>query len=176
MRLMPDTGQSIFISYSREDVAFARDLRERLIALGHQPWMDLFDIPAGARWPDEIDRALRSADVIVGVMSPASLDSTNVKDEWDWVIANSRRLILLMAESCEVPFHYVSINYIDFTNDQTESFTALAQALDAQVTAPALATVEPEVEAPSLFGRRRELSLLRRHSIRACKGTVDSYL
>lgn len=46
---MPDAGQQIFISYSREDVAFARDLRERLIALGHQPWMDLFDIPAGAR-------------------------------------------------------------------------------------------------------------------------------
>ena len=124
------SGQNVFISYARDDVAFARDLRERLLAFGHEPWMDLFDIPAGARWPDEIDRALRSADVVVGVMTPSSLDSTNVKNEWDWVIANNRRLILLMAESCEVPFHYVSINYLDFRADQAHGFTALAKALD----------------------------------------------
>ena len=34
-------------------------------------------------------------------------------NEWDWAIANSRRLILLLIEPCEIPFHYVSRNYID---------------------------------------------------------------
>ena len=177
------SGQRVFISYARDDVAFARDLRERLVAFGHSPWMDLFDIPAGARWPDEIDRALRSADVVVGVMTPSSLASTNVKNEWDWVIANDRRLILLMAESCEVPFHYVSINYLDFTAGQAEGFVALAKALDtpkshqAPVPATPPAKIDEDVstqpvsharpaprrprELPVMVGRERELAQMR---------------
>ncbi|HUG14992.1 MAG TPA: AAA family ATPase, partial [Thermomicrobiales bacterium] len=121
--------QSIFISYSREDVAGARELREWLLTHGRQPWMDLFDIPAGARWPDEIDAALRSSDATIGLMSPSSLASENVKNEWDWAIANNRRLILLLVEPCDVPFHYVSRNYIDFTGDREAGYRALDAAL-----------------------------------------------
>ena len=127
---MAQPGKHIFISYARDDVAFARDLRERLLTLGQTPWMDLFDIPAGARWPSEIDRALRASDVIVGLMSPAAVSSENVMNEWDWAIANSRRLILLLIEPCQIPFHYVSRNYLDFTSDQAEAFDELSQALD----------------------------------------------
>ena len=164
------SSQRIFISYARDDVAFARDLRERLLALGHAPWMDLFDIPAGARWPDEIDRALRSADAIIGVMSPASMASENVKNEWDWAIANSRRLILLLIEPCEIPFHYVSRNYIDLTNDQAGGLAALASAVearDAPGPAPLVTPSEPDPSplepepGPLIVGRQRELSQLR---------------
>ena len=168
---MSEPSQSIFISYARDDVAFARDLRERLVAFGHDPWMDLFDIPAGARWPDEIDRALRSSDAIIGVMSPASMGSENVKNEWDWAIANQRRLILLLIEPCEIPFHYVSRNYIDLTSDQAGGYAALASAIesqDAPTAAPAVTSpvpdppppVEPEPGLP-IVGRQRELSQLR---------------
>ena len=145
---MPGPTQSIFISYARDDVAFARDLRERLLALGHAPWMDLFDIPAGARWPDEIDRALRSADAIIGVMTPASMASENVKNEWDWAIANSRRLMLLLAEPCDVPFHYVSRNYIDCTADREAGFAALRDALSGRQDVPATSPAAPTTPAP----------------------------
>ena len=131
------SAHRVFLSYARDDVAFARDLRERLLALGHAPWMDLFDISAGARWPDEIDRALRSADAIIGVMTPASMASENVKNEWDWAIANSRRLVLLLAEPCDVPFHYVSRNYIDCTADREAGFAALRDALSGHQDIPA---------------------------------------
>ena len=189
---MASSGQSIFISYARDDVAFARDLRERLLALGHAPWMDLFDIPAGARWPSEIDRALKSSDVIIGLMSPAAVASENVMNEWDWAIANGRRLVLLLIKSCEIPFHYVSINYLDFTSDQTEAFAALAAALDApkpgQAPGPAIpsAGISEEVNAqpavavrpaprrprelPTMVGRERELARLREHLSAAFNG------
>ncbi|HUG13596.1 MAG TPA: AAA family ATPase, partial [Thermomicrobiales bacterium] len=120
----------VFISYARDNVGFARDLRERLLALGRRPWMDIFDISPGARWPTEIDRALRGAGVVVGLMSPAALASENVMNEWDWAIANERRLILLLIEPCEIPFHYVSRSYLDFTIDQEPAFDTLLRALD----------------------------------------------
>ena len=126
---MADQHNQIFLSYSREDVAFARELRDWLLEQVHQPWMDLFDIPAGARWPDAIDQALRASEVIVGILSPASLASENVKNEWDWAIARQKRLILLMVEPCELPFHYVSINYLDFVDSGDAGYASLAAAL-----------------------------------------------
>jgi TIR domain len=102
---MADRPQQILLSYPREDVAFARELRDRLLAQGQRPWMDLFDIPVGARWPSEIARALKTSDVIIGLMSTAVVTSDNVMNEWDWAIANNRRLILLFFEPCEIPFY-----------------------------------------------------------------------
>ena len=176
----------MFISYAREDVAFARDLRERLLALGHAPWMDLFDIPPGARWPDEIDRVLREAGAVIGLMSPASLASENVKNEWDWAIANNRRLILLLIESCEIPFHYISRNYLDFTAGDGSAFDQLLQALTAQ---PAAGGVPPQIGATQLpalqasgfnprvtqfiAGRDAELEQLRSH-LEAARGSEGS--
>ena len=176
---MARSGQNIFISYARDDVAFARDLRERLLALGHGPWMDLFDIPAGARWPSEIDRALKSSDIIIGLMSPAAVASENVMNEWDWAIANDRRLVLLLIEICEIPFHYVSRNYIDFVPGREAGYAQLEQALggiDPQLAgqpraevveipvreaseAPPESSVSP---APSMGGSRLRRALTRR--------------
>ncbi|MGI8856621.1 MAG: toll/interleukin-1 receptor domain-containing protein, partial [Thermomicrobiales bacterium] len=48
----------IFISYQRTDDAFARQVRDRLVQAGVRVWMDQFDIPVGAYWPDEIDKGL----------------------------------------------------------------------------------------------------------------------
>ncbi|HLU09948.1 MAG TPA: toll/interleukin-1 receptor domain-containing protein, partial [Oceanobacillus sp.] len=99
----------IFISYKRENQSFAEELREQLIAWGYRTWMDIYDIPKGAYWPDEIDAGLQASDVVIGVMSPQAIQSRNVKNEWDWAIVNGRRLIPLMLESVIVPMNYVSI-------------------------------------------------------------------
>ena len=85
--------------------------------------------PCRARWPDAIDQALRDSGVIVGILSPASLASDNVKNEWDWAIARQKQLILLMVEPCELPFHYVSINYLDFVDSGDAGYASLAAAL-----------------------------------------------
>ncbi|HUG13987.1 MAG TPA: AAA family ATPase [Thermomicrobiales bacterium] len=127
--MAPAGQQRIFISYARGDSDFARELREWLVRQGHQPWMDLFDIPAGARWPTEIDRALKASEVVIGLLSPGAVRSTNVLNEWDWAIANGRRLILMLVEPCDVPFHYVSLNYIDVTVDRDAAFDVLREAL-----------------------------------------------
>jgi pimeloyl-ACP methyl ester carboxylesterase len=126
---MADSSQ-VFISYQRGDEAFARQVREHLVAAGVETWMDQHDIPVGAYWPDEIDKGLAASDVVVGVLSPDSADSRNVKNEWDWAIANSKRLVLLMVRPCVIPHRYISINYIDATAPDPETaLTALLTTL-----------------------------------------------
>lgn len=128
----------IFLSYKREDRDFVEELRSRLIDWGYATWMDIYDLPKGARWPDEIDKGLRESSVVIGVMSPRAVESRNVKNEWDWAIVNETRLIPLMLEKCYVPMNYVSINYIDFTKNKANGFEELKAALDApQAPAPA---------------------------------------
>src|SRR5689334_16297072 len=119
----------IFISYSHEDGDFTRRLRDRLRGWQYETWLDSDDIPRGAYWPDAIDAGLRNADIVVGVMTPDSVASRNVKNEWDWALANGKPLLLLLLRTCEIPHRYVSINYFDFTNGETQGFTQLGEAL-----------------------------------------------
>ena len=90
----------------------ARQAREHSLAHGALTWMDEFDILVGAYWPDEIDR-LAASDTVIGILSSSSVDSRNVKNEWDWAIQNAKRLVLLQIEPCVIPHRYVSINLIE---------------------------------------------------------------
>jgi len=114
----------IFLSYARDDKPVADRIRRLLSDWGHTPWMDVYDIPKGAYWPDEIDRALNEADVVIGILSPRVVASRNVKNEWDWCIVYHRRLILLQYEPAYVPENYISLNRIDCVGTRFESGTS----------------------------------------------------
>lgn len=135
----------IFLSYKSEDRPFVQQLRERLIGWGYETWMDVFDIPKGANWPDEIDAGLNACDVVLGVLSPLAVKSRNVKNEWDWAIVYNKPLVLLMHEPCYVPMHYISINYISFVGEaQAAGFDQLKTALDNLNGQPAQTTPPPD--------------------------------
>lgn len=119
----------IFISYKRESQPFAESLRQRLIDQGYGVWMDMFDIPKGAYWPDEIQKGLEGCEVVLGVMTPQAMESRNVKNEWDWAIVYNRRFIPLMVETCTVHMNYVSHSYIDFRKGHDSGFATLETAL-----------------------------------------------
>jgi pimeloyl-ACP methyl ester carboxylesterase len=117
---MAEQHGRIFISYHRSDLELAGRIRQHLVARGADTWMDQFDIPAGAYWPDEIDKGLEAANTVVGLLSPDSVASRNVKNEWDWAIQNRKPLLLLQAAPCVIPHRYVSINIIDATGASAE--------------------------------------------------------
>ena len=121
------TEPHVFISYDRTDQGAAEQVRARLLASQVKTWMDRYDIPAGAYWPDEIDVGLRQATLILGLLSPDAVTSRNVKNEWDWAIHNAKPLILLKIRPSETPHRYVSINYIDATKHGLD--TALDQLM-----------------------------------------------
>ncbi len=124
-----DNDELVFISYTHKDYHFAEQVRERLEAAGHRTWMDKFDIPAGALWPEEIDKALNRCTTIVGIVSSDSVQSQNVKNEWSWALTYQVRLILLYLEECKIPHRFIDLSYIDFREDRESKFDELLQQL-----------------------------------------------
>lgn len=119
----------VFLSYKRDDVEFAEFIRQQLLGWGYQVWMDIYDIPKGAYWPDAIDEALKTMDIVVGVMSPEAVVSRNVKNEWDWALVNEKPVLLLMLRETQIPVNYISINYIDFRKSRDTGVKHLHEAL-----------------------------------------------
>ena len=70
----------IFLSYAREDEAAAKQLAEGIGNVGHEVWWDKH-IQGGSRFSTEIDRELKTAQVVVVLWSQASVDSAWVQDE-----------------------------------------------------------------------------------------------
>lgn len=121
----------VFISYTRRndyDKQFAESVRSWLINDGFDVWMDVHDIPSGAHWDTEIDNALKDSDVVLGLVSPASVDSDNVKNEWAWALQRDKLQLALLAD-CDIPHRFVRIDYIDFRKQNQDSWRRLHDTL-----------------------------------------------
>ena len=70
----------VFLSYAREDEGAAKQLAECIGAAGHDVWWDRH-IQGGSRFSTEIDRELKSAEAVVVLWSPDSVESAWVQDE-----------------------------------------------------------------------------------------------
>ena len=71
----------IFISYSPRDRKHMTVMRDYLLANGFRPWIDPAPAP-GQDWRFAIDDAIRAADVLLLVMTPAAAESNYVTYEW----------------------------------------------------------------------------------------------
>jgi nucleotide-binding universal stress UspA family protein len=76
----PATTGAVFISYAREDQAYARDLAADLRAHGLRAWMD-DRIDFGDRWWQTIVQAVRASAAVIVVMTPAAEKSESVEKE-----------------------------------------------------------------------------------------------
>jgi hypothetical protein len=71
-------SMKVFISYSRWDEEFARKLVADLRTEGFlDPWLDVADIKLGDRWETKIEEAITSAELMLVLLSSAS-----VKSQW----------------------------------------------------------------------------------------------
>ncbi len=147
--------QQVFISYQRTDGDFARQVRAHLAAAGVATWMDEYDIPAGAYWPDEIDTGLAASGIVIGILSPDAVESRNVKNEWDWALQHGKRLLLMMTRPTDIPHRYVSINFIDATGpDLAPVLDGLLQALGVYSSVTQPAPIDQTTPTPARHGSR----------------------
>ena len=65
----------VFISYSRHDSEFVRELHAFLTAAGRDVWVDWEDIPPASEWEQDIDNSIDEAESVVYVVSTSSLAS-----------------------------------------------------------------------------------------------------
>ena len=114
--MAPEKQRQTFISYSRVKKNFALKLARELKAAGFPIWLDQLDIPAGARWDDEIEKALRECGIFLIILTPASIASENAKDEIGYAIDHGKRILPVLLEECEIPLRLRRFQYVDFTS------------------------------------------------------------
>jgi hypothetical protein len=140
-----------FISYSRANKEFTTKLVKGLRAGGYPVWFDLLDIPTGARWDDEVEKALRECSIFMIILTPASIASENVKDEIGYAIDHGKRILPVLLEDCDVPLRLRRFQYVDFTtksfDEGFESAKELLSDLIEEVSTP-IPSKAPVVEVP----------------------------
>ena len=128
-----------FVSYAREDSAFALRLAADLKARGAHVWLDQLDIRPGQQWDREVEQALTNCSEMLAILSPAAIDSNNVMDEVGFALEEQRAVIPILHQDCRVPFRLRRVQYIDFRSGYEKALEAALTALasEDQVAVPA---------------------------------------
>jgi hypothetical protein len=126
---MSGSTPASFISYSREDAQFAIRLTRDLKAAGANVWLDQVDIAPGHPWDDAIEEALKVAPQMLVIMSPASVRSTNVRDEIAYALTRGKVVIPIIYQECEVPLRLERKQRIDFRGEYAGGLKSLLDYL-----------------------------------------------
>jgi adenylate cyclase len=151
----------VFLSYAREDTAAAKQLAARIDRAGHQVWWD-HQIQGGSRFAAEIDRELKSAEVVIVLWTKTSVESPWVQDE----AAEGRdagRLLPLIMDAEKPPLGFRQFQSIDFSGWDGESeppaLGALLQAI-AQKCEEAKPPVSPSKQNAKTRTHRASVCVL----------------
>jgi len=126
-------GQNIFMSYSRREVGFVDDLVRNLEQAGHEVWLDYRNLIPGRPWQDQIYQGIQNADVILLVVSKASVSSQNVEVEWRRVLDQHKRIILLIFEAVDLPKELEKYEWVDFRGNYKAGLKELYSQLEQPV-------------------------------------------
>ncbi|MDX1991410.1 MAG: TIR domain-containing protein [bacterium] len=110
----------IFLSYSREDTAIMRRVRDDLRAEGLKVWTDENLEPGLRSWQIAIERALDAASCLVVILTPSSKQSPWVREEMNYAELQDVRIFPILARGTErnaVPFGFITAQWVDIRED-----------------------------------------------------------
>ncbi|WQO64669.1 toll/interleukin-1 receptor domain-containing protein [Sinorhizobium medicae] len=108
----------IFISYAKEDVAYAHKVFLALKAQALSPWMDKPPVPyqgeglqIGQKWQTVLQARLNNADYVILILSPRSVakkgyvqvEFRTALDRMNYLPDDSVLVLPILIEACEVP-------------------------------------------------------------------------
>ena len=114
---MPEEKRQVFISYSRRDLAFVEGLAADLKAAGLDVWYDLSGLEGGARWRIEIEKAIQESQYVVIVLSPDSVASVWVEEEYLFASKFRKKILPLFYKQCDLPLGYYTRHFIDIQGE-----------------------------------------------------------
>jgi hypothetical protein len=85
----------VFISYSRRDGSFERELHGFLTGASRDGWVGWEDIPPASRWEQDIGNSIDGAESFLFVASPFSLASEECGKELRRAQEGGRRIVPL---------------------------------------------------------------------------------
>lgn len=121
-----------FISYAKEDRAFASNLRDHIMMLdtSHQVFIDIHSIRTGEKFSSRIVREIGLADYFIVILSKHSLKSKWVSRELATakkaeIKEGKRKLFAIRVDQCEIPSSLSNRHVPEFGNNFALGFFRL---------------------------------------------------
>jgi hypothetical protein len=112
----------VFISHSAVDKAFVRMLAHKIEKAGFRVWLDEKELLVGDSLPKKISEAIKSASVVLVVVSSASIQSRWLSFELNQatqkMVEGKCRVIPVVIEQTELPPEVTGLLYADFTSGE----------------------------------------------------------
>jgi TIR domain/Elongation factor Tu GTP binding domain len=125
---MPD---HVFVCYAREDESFVLRLARALKSRGARIWIDQWDIPKSADWDRAIDDAIGGCARFLIVLSPASVESNEVRAELRTALDDAKPIVPILYRQTRVPRRLRLLQLIDLTGSEPEDQQPLSEILEA---------------------------------------------
>jgi hypothetical protein len=125
-RQLPGQSLDIFLSYSRIDSGFARQLNEALQIQGKRTWFDQESIASGTDFQQEIYRGIENTDNFLFVLSPTSISSPHCAAEVEYAAKLNKRIVTVLHREINLECLHpelAKVQWIDF-NQKNGSFSA----------------------------------------------------
>lgn len=167
----PDASFDVFLSYHSGDSQWVGQLKDRLAAEGIKVWLDSEQIRPGDRYPGALAAAIDNISTVIVVLSPGSVASPWVEEEFTLALAKRRRVIAALIDDAEPPGFLQGRTWVDFRDPAAfeAGFAQLLYGITGQrdrtaveATAPAYREGVPDVGADEaavlerLIARRRQ--------------------
>jgi CRP-like cAMP-binding protein len=104
----------VFLSYASADREFATRLANNLLKYHVDIWLDIYRIVPGKSWARQIGEALDTCEIMLLILSPTSVASENVDDEWNYFLDQKKPAVSILYQPCKVPYRLSKHQYIDF--------------------------------------------------------------
>lgn len=124
----------VFISYARSDFSCCEKIKNALEKAGIDCWRDTDDIDAGDKWLDRLQEALEHAQAMIVLWSEASGDSDYMEREFLMADELKLRIIPVVIEGQDVPFHLKDRNAIFLSGDWNAGINRLIRCFSAAPT------------------------------------------
>ena len=172
LRQPPNQSIDVFISYSRADADFARQLNGELQVHGKTTWFDQESIAAGsANFQEEIFNGIENADHFLFIISPNAIQSPYCAEEVAYAESLNKRILTVLyrpVSSKELPPALATVQWIDFNSKQKNFKTTLSILLRALENDPTHLRFHTRllVQALEWEDSNRDESLLLRGKVR----------
>lgn len=124
---------NVFMSYSRREAPFVDSLVNDLEKNDFKVWLDYRSLIPGTPWAGQIDKGVAEADVIVLVVSKASIKSEYVGSEWKQVIGmKDKRIILAIFETVDLPPELQDKEWVEFRGSYKRGLKELMRQVQAE--------------------------------------------
>ena len=137
---MNNNPKEVFISYSTKDSEIAFSLLEVLESYGLECWIAPRNIPKGAQWAEEIDKAIQNARVFVVIVSSQSVESKQVPKEIALAVSSCESIFPFRIDDTGLKgtFRYYLSDYqfTDATSDSKQKMIELAEIICSSLGKP----------------------------------------